>query len=228
MKQACLLLLFLAFLVIAPVSAQEVPPASTEQLLPAPKSPRKALGLSILLPGLGHRYAQSGSWKGAATAFALADVGFWVGLFGAQWRHDQTVQSYETLAAGRASAQIEGKDRRFFLNMALFYSSQEYLDTQLRNRAWDQIDYVSDPSFQWQWSSDEDLQKYRELRDEADSWGRRRALFISALVANRLIAGLTSIRAANRANQALENMQLSFAPPPRHEEWPVVHLSVRF
>ena len=193
-----------------------------------PKSSGKAVALSLLLPGLGHRYAHDGSWRGAASFFALADVTFWLGLFGADWRHGQAIESYRTLATTRANAQLDDKDRRFFLNLGLFRSSDEFLEVQLRNRAWDQVNYVSDPAFQWEWASEADLQEYRQLRDDADGWSRNRTLFISMLAANRLFAALTALRAARKANAAAPDVSLSLAPPPPDANAPVLNLRVRW
>ena len=219
---------FLAFLLVGalwlPASARaQVQETETEFVR---KSPGKAVALSLLLPGLGHRYAHDGSWRGAASFFALTDVSFWLGLFGAEWQQSQVVQSYRTLATTRASAQLDGKNRRFFLNLGLFRSSDEFREVQLRNRAWDQVDYVSDPAFQWQWASEADLQDYRQLRDDADGWSRRQTLFISTLVANRLLAALTALRAARNANAP--DVSFSLAPPPPDTNVPVLNLSVRW
>ena len=221
---------FLAFLLVGalwlPASARaQVQETETEFVR---KSPGKAVALSLLLPGLGHRYAHDGSWRGAASFFALTDVSFWLGLFGAEWPQSQVVQSYRTLATTRASAQLDGKNRRFFRNLGLFRSSDEFREVQLRNRAWDQVDYVSDPAFQWQWASEADLQEYRQLRNDADGWSRSRTLFISTLVANRLLAALTALRAARNANTAAPDVSLSLAPPPPDTNVPVLNLSVRW
>ncbi len=221
MKHTLIAVFLAATLLPGSIRAQEAPER-------APRSPGKAALLSLLLPGLGHRYAHDGSWRGAASLFALADAGFWLGLAGAEWQHDQVVQSYRTLARSRADAQIAGKNRRFFLNLAAFRSSDEFLETQLRNRAWDQVDYVSDPAFQWRWASEADFRQYRRLRDDADAWSRRRTVFISTLVANRLLAALTAIRAANRANDAAPDLSFSVLPPPPYSELPVLTLSARW
>ncbi len=48
-------------------------PASTHAQVQEPETERvrkssgKAVALSLLLPGLGHRYAHDGSWRGAAS-----------------------------------------------------------------------------------------------------------------------------------------------------------------
>ena len=192
------------------------------------KSPGKAAALSLLVPGLGHRYVNSGSWRGAASFFVLAEATFWLGLLGADWQQGQAVESYRTLATARADAQLEGKDRRFLLNLGIYMSSDEFREEQLRTRFWDQVNYVSDPAFQWEWASAEDLQDYRRLRDDADAWGRRRTLFISTLVANRLLAALTSLRATRRHNNAAPDLSLSVTPPHRYADYPEVKLVYSF
>ncbi len=178
-----------------------------------PRSPQKAFGMSLLLPGLGHRYAQDGRWKGSATLFALADAGLWIGLLATEWRHHSITENFKTLAATRASAQVEGKDRTFFLNLASFHSSDEFIDVSLRNRAWDQVAYVSDRSFQWAWQTEDDFQRFRSLRTDAESLRNRRLILVAGLVGNRLLSALLAIRAVNKANQGRVSVALA-APPP--------------
>lgn len=204
-----------------------VPTAQAQDTVELPqRSPKKAFALSLLLPGLGHRYAHHGDWDGGASAFALAEAGFWTSIFVTDARHTSTVESFESLAASRANALIEGKDRRFFLELASYRSSDEYLETQLRNRAWDDLSYVNDPAFQWAWATEDDFQRYRDLRDEADRFRNRRTLLIATLVTNRLLSGFMAARAARRSNAA--NVSLSVAPPARGATAPTAQLQVRF
>ena len=223
-----LLVVLVVGALVWPAAAQVPNPEAEAETVFVRKAPGKAAAMSLLLPGLGHRYVNNGSWRGAASFFVLAETGFWLSLLGADWQQNQAVESYRTLAVSRANAQLDGKDRRFFLTLGVYMSSDAYREDQLRRRLWDQVNYVSDPAFQWQWASEEDLQTYRQLRDDADAWGRRRTLFISTLVANRLLAALTSMRAARRANNAVPDLSLSLTPPVRPTEKPTVNLVVRF
>lgn len=188
-------------------------------------SPPKAFGLSLILPGLGQRYVNGGRWSGWATTFALADAGLWVALFGSEWHRDQLIGSYTALAAASASADVEGKDRSYFLNLATYRSSQEFLDVVLRNRAWDQIGYVDSPSFQWDWSNEQDFVRYRALREDAETLRRRRGVIIASLVANRLISGIMAAWKAARFKS--QNMTISLGPPPRYSSLPRLRLKVR-
>ena len=202
-------------------------PMATYAQNTSPRSQQRAFVRSLLVPGWGHRYAH-GDWDGAATGFLLAEVGFWTGVGVASWQRGAAIDSYEALARTEAGADLEGKDRRFFIELATYASSDAYLEAQLRNRAWDDLGYVSDPAFQWAWTSEDALLRYRELRDESDALGNRRTLFIAALVGNRLVAALTSIRAANRANAASEDLVLSFGAPPAGSTLPLTRLQIRF
>ena len=195
------------------------PGVASAQVTAEPQpSPAKAFGLSMLLPGLGHRHANGDQWTGWAGTVAAADAALWVSLFTSSRHRNQVVETYRTLAAGSAGADLEGKNRTFYLNLASFRSSDEFLDTVLRNRAWDQVDYVSDPSFHWSWTTDAEFQRYRDLREQDESLGRRRSILIASLVANRLINGLIAARKAGNARNSVSagtglGFSAGFAPP---------------
>ncbi len=187
-------------------------------------SVKKALLYSILLPGLGHKYVEGGRWTGWAVAYSAADVGLWLSLFGGEWQRSHLENSYTTLASRSSGAQLDGKDRTFYLNLASFESSDLYLETMLRNRAWDLIDYVRDPAFHWEWDSQRDFERFRDLRDDAESLRRRRSILIASLVANRLISGAIAARKATRTRR----LSVSAALAPPIEDWPVFALRVGF
>ena len=117
---------------------------------------------------------------------------------GSEIRRESVVESYRTLASGRASADVAGKDRTFFLRLATFMSSDEFVESSLRNRAWDDVDYAADPSYQWEWASREDFLEFRTLREDGERLRRRRTAMVAMLVANRLVSGLTAARSARR------------------------------
>jgi hypothetical protein len=201
-------------------------PITIESVMAGYPSAPKAFALSMILPGLGHRYVEGGKWSGWASTFAVADAGLWMSLLGSNWKRGQLIESYTTLAALNANADIEGKDRSFFLNLASYRSSQNFLDTALRNRAWNQVDYVTDPSYQWIWNSEDNFVKYRDLREDAESLRRRRVVIVASLVANRIISGVMAAWKATRIKTA--GMSLQLTTPPRNSSLPVAKLKLRF
>ena len=196
------------------------------QSAPEARSPKKAFVLSLLVPGLGQRYAHGGDWDGAASVFAATEAGLWLGLVGTEVRRGHIVSDYETYAAGHADAEVAGKDRRFFLNLATYRSSDEYLDIQLRNRAWNQIDYVAERTNQWRWETEADFLQVRGMREDAETLRRRRTFLVALLVGNRLVSAFTALRAANRANDALD-VSLALVPSPDARA-PMLDLRLRF
>lgn len=172
-------------------------------------SAKRALISSILLPGLGHKYVNNGNWNRWAVAYAAADVSLWLSVLGGEWHRNSLVRSYETLAAGSAGASLAGKDRSFYLNLATFESSEVYLETMLRTRQWDQLDYVSDSAYQWEWESEESFLEFRDLRNDAESLKRRRSFLIAGLVVNRLLSGAISARKAGKLNRSTLSASVS-------------------
>jgi hypothetical protein len=191
------------------------------------KSGKKAFALSLILPGLGHQYAHDG-WSRTALFFSTTDISLILGLVNAQWREGDLIQNYETLGALEAGAQVKDKSRAFFLNLGAHTSSNAYVDFLLRTRNWDRLATAEDPAFTWQWTTEDGRLQYRALRDDAETFGRRVTLFTSMLVANRLIAGLTSIRAVRKQNNRTLQTTLSLRPPPGRSALPIAHVSLRW
>ena len=194
-------------------------------LVPRSRSAGAAFGLSIILPGLGHRYA-AGGWGRTATVHALADAGLWIALLDAVARLGNAETGFETLAAVGADAQIDGQGRGFFLNLSRHRSSQEYVEQLLRDRAWNELETAQLPENQWEWASEEDFQQYRALREDAESLRRRRPVYAALLAGNRLLSGIGALRAARRVNRTEATLSLGMPQPGAN--LPTVNLSVRF
>ena len=191
----------------------------------------KAFALSLLAPGLGHRHARNGNWGRWGTAFALTDAGLWTGLLGATWRRNHLVESYRTMATRHADVDPAGKDRTFYLHAATYRSSQAFTDAQYRNGApTEQLGYAADPAFQWRWDTDEHFFRFRELREDAESLRRRRSILIASLAANRLLAGISALRAVGRTNQAAarHRFETRLGAPPAGTNAPLVQVRYTF
>src|SRR5690606_30028071 len=157
-----------------------------------------------------------------------ADAGLWLGLVGTEVRRGTLTSDYETLAALHAGADVAGKDRQFFLNLATYRSSDEFLDVVLRNRAWDQIDYVAERTNEWEWETKVRFVQYNKLREDGESLRRRRTLFAGLLVASRLVSAYAALRAAGRGGDGSPDLSHSMAPPPADSRAPMLNLQVRF
>jgi len=195
------------------------------RLEPRSRSAGAAFGLSLILPGLGHRYADGG-WGRTASVHALADAGLWIALLDAGARLGNAENGFETLAVVGADARIEGQGRGFFLNLSRHRSSEEYVEQLLRDRAWNELETAQLPENQWEWASEEDFQRYRSLREDAESLRRRRPVYAALLAGNRLLSGIGALRAARRVNRTVATLSLGMPQPGSNT--PTLNLSVRF
>ncbi len=187
--------------------------AQMDGTAPSPRSAKTALGLSLLVPGLGHRYANGGQWGKSGSFFLAADVGIILSLVGTKWRENDLENSYRALASTRAGADLAGKSRSFFLSLGTYDSSDEFRDALLRTRQWDRLEGAEDPSNYWEWTSEQDRIDYRALRDDADSMSRRGSWLIGALVANRVISGVTAML---RTRNSGPDISMGVTPDPSY------------
>lgn len=176
------------------------------------QTPAKAAGYSILLPGLGHKYANENAWNRRAALYTITDAVLLIGLVSSEWQRRYLVNSYQTWAVSHAGITSVGKDRRYYVTIGNHLSSDAYRDIQLRNRRVDQAAYVNDPAFQWRWNSIQDLQRYRDLRKGSESWAQRRGSIIAALVANRVVSAVSALLTARRKQEPA--LQVRVAPGP--------------
>jgi len=210
--------------------AAPTPSLAQDEVVLKPKSGVAAFGLSVLLPGLGHRYVNGGSWGGAGTVFVTADIGLWLGLVASVTQENHAVESYTNLVARSAGNTLDGKSRSLELSIGNHDSSSEFIDELLRSRQWDRLEGAEDPSNQWEWESTSDRVRYIELRDDADAADRRTKAIIAGLVINRLISGITAVL-KSRGTRAPQQLQQSFSAGLGYSPYadlPVAHFSVRF
>jgi hypothetical protein len=183
---------------------------------------------SVVLPGWGHQYVNSGSWKGKATVYAATDAGLWIGLASTIMRKNRLTQSYQTLAATKAGAQIEGKDRAFFLSLAGFATSADRVQQLQWNRNWTGAEEAAKAENAWSWKTTADQELYAQTRNRAESMRRQKPMLIGLLVTNRVISGVTSVLDERRKNKKGNRTALSLDMPLGQTNVPSFNLSVRF
>jgi hypothetical protein len=182
---------------------------ATEPQTDAPKkSAMLAIAYSLVLPGLGDLYAKN---FGTGKYFMGADAGLWLAYGGVrvygQWLKDDA----QTLAVQRASANFDGKDAKFEVNLGNFTDVLSYNDAKLRNREFDLL-YDPNSNFAWQWTSDADRLHYKDLRNRGEGTLRNSQFVLGALFLNRVIAAISAVRsvsAYNRGVQMLGSWQLN-------------------
>jgi len=174
------------------------------------KSPVLAVAASLIVPGTGELYAGRYDIGKYST---IAEVSLWI-IYGAIEAYSNQVRSdainYAHVFAG---ADITGKDGQFFVDIGNFLNTAEYNDKKIRDGDYQKI--YNDPAYQWQWQSDADRQKFKDLRIKADQfldYGRYTA---AVIVFNHLFSALNAARIASNVNASLQS-NLPYMPMLSH------------
>jgi hypothetical protein len=180
------------------------------------EKPRKsvvlAIAYSLILPGLGDLYAEN---FGTGKYFMGADAGLWLTYGGIRVYGKWLKNDAKTLAVQSASADFDGKDDKFEVNVGNFADVLTYNDAKTRNREYELL-YDPKSNFAWQWSSDANRLHYKDLRNRGEGTLRNSQFVLGALVLNRVIAAISaarSVSAYNRGVQMLGSWRLNATAP---------------
>lgn len=160
------------------------------------RSPLLAIGLSLILPGMGEWYAGN---LHTGRYFLAADGALWL-TYGAvrlqgTWIRDDA----RTFAGSLAQADFAGKDEQFEVNIGNFNTTEDYNQAKLRNREFDLL--YSGSGFNWTWESEIHRLQYRALRIRSDEMFQTSRFVIGALVVNRIISAFSAWRSAANFNK---------------------------
>jgi hypothetical protein len=180
-------------------------------------SKRKAILLSLAVPGLGHAY--TGNWERARIYFATEAV-TWAGfaafrIFGS-WKADD----FRTLAADRAGVILQGQNDAYFKQVGIFGTSDEHNQDQrltLRDRG---RTYTGNDT--WAWVSDVDRLQYQSIRKSSQR-ARVRSYYLVGLAIAARIASAVDIRRTLPSASNLPTLNLYM--PPEGGVWMMARLS---
>ncbi len=197
----------------------------------------KTLGLSLLIPGLGHRALGR---TDRAIGFMSAEAVFWgaFGVFETQGRLRK--ESYIKIAEQSGGVpDASGRSDEYY-RLVGRYSSSEIYDDEVRRdaraRHGDDLDARAAyfeanrmPADQtWDWASSGARQRYREKRSDSNQAYKRAGYMIGVAVANRLLAAVDAMRLIH-ARDSDTTFLLSIQPDPIDPTEPArLSLTVRF
>ncbi len=191
------------------------PPAASAQ---EAKSPKKAAFLSVLLPGLGERYAGG---RKSAKFFLFTEGMFWTGLFAFQKLNTTRENTFRAYATARAGATTDKKPNSHYDRLSSYNSIYDY-NARLQYVEGTSANPLSEtPENFWEWDTRASREHFRELRSKA-TWARTRSfLFVGALIFNRFASAL------NAASIASKTRPIATVAPNTSGDLQV-RLSVRF
>ena len=156
---------------------------------------------SALLPGLGEYKL---GHKTKAKIFFSAETVGWLSfaafkVYG-NWKEDDMI----SFASERANANLSGKND-LYLDMVGFYSNLDEYNALGRVSDRDREFYPNTPEYHWQWTSIDDQQAYRDLKNSMRSADKKSDFVITLLIVNRIVSVIDAVRDAVRFNRNSED-----------------------
>lgn len=171
-------------------------------------SPRKALLLSFVVPGLGHHYVDNENWTRGKIHLG-SEIALLAGYFGLSARANRLENNLNTLATSKAGVSLSGKDRGFELAIANYDNLEEYNDYQLRTRRWQNI-LPNIPENRWNWESDNDRFEFQNTRDRIANSENQLPTLLTLMVANRIFSGINAFTQAREASSKMPEASVSY------------------
>lgn len=162
------------------------------------KSPGLAFIYGLLVPGMGHVYADRFN---TGKYFMISEATLWLTyaaftIYG-NWLLDDAY-SYATTHAG-ITVGDKARDDKFFIDIANYSNVDEYNNEKLRFGEYDKL-YLPENGYYFWWNSDEERRQYRGDKIGGDRTLNDRLFVVGAVLINHLVSGISAVFAANGYN----------------------------
>jgi hypothetical protein len=158
-----------------------------------------AILYSALLPGMGELYADDYS---TGKYFTIADVLLWGGFIGVSAYANNQEDNYRSFAETHASANLSGKDSKYFADIGNYLDIYEYNHIMELDRNYE--DVYNEKSHYWKWSGQEQRREYRNMWKSSETANNSTRFIVGALLLNRVASVINAIRLVNSHNNNLK------------------------
>lgn len=176
---------------------QEKKQALLTEIVLEPKSHKKALALSLLLPGLGEQYV--GSKSDAIRAYAI-EIGIWSTFFGLRWYAG--VIAKDCILYACANAEAKSNQNNEYYETVEWYENLEAYNISVREEARsrypdsreEQLKYIEEyslpDSVRWEWQDTNKWNEYRSLRSNSRAILQNTSYCVGAAIVNRIVSAI--------------------------------------
>ena len=171
------------------------------------QSKRKAILLSLALPGLGEAYV--GNWNRARTFFITEGL-TWTGFTALRVYSGWRANDYRVHSAEHAGVTLAGQPDAFFRDMGSFSSSEVFNLQQLlaqRERA-----RIYTGTNTWAWDSDASREAYLDIRRSSRRADIRSVYLIGFALVTRVVSAIDVSRIIDRGSSSLPALNMYFPP----------------
>ncbi len=161
----------------------------SEQNIPDRKSPALAAFASFVVPGLGELYAGKYDIGKYST---IAEVSLWAVYTGIEMYSNQVRNDAINYARVYSGADVQGKPSQFFVDIGNFLNTEDYNIKKIHDGTYGLI--YSGASYQWQWQSDADRAKFKNMRVKADAYLNYGRYTLAVIFLNHLVSAIDAAR----------------------------------
>ena len=159
------------------------------------KSPALAALASLAVPGLGELYAGRYDVGKYST---IAEASLWIFYAAVEVYSNQVRNDAINYAAVYAGANVSGKPSQFFVDIGNFLNTEDYNIKKIHDGDYEKI--YSSSSYQWQWQSDAERARFKDLRIKADNYLNIGRYTVAVIILNHLISAFDAARLAANFN----------------------------
>ena len=185
-----------------------IPDLDVSSVPESKKSVMLAVVASLLVPGMGELYA--GSFE-TGKYYLIAESGLWLTYSGFRMHSNWLLQDAQTFASQHADANFSSKDDQYSVNIGNFNTTAEYIDAKSRNREYDLISQATHPDYQWNWDTDANRLRFKDMRIQSGEVKNNAKFVIGAIVVNHLLSAFSAGKktaAYNQSLSAMDNMEI--------------------
>ncbi len=132
----------------------------------------------------------------------IAEATLWVFYTAVELYSDQVRSDAISYARVYAGAQVTGKPDQFFVDIGNFLNTEDYNVKKIHDGDYTLI-YPNTPSSQWQWQSDADRARFKNLRIKADQYLNYGRYTAAVIILNHLISAIDAARLAANVNASV-------------------------
>ena len=151
---------------------------------------------SLVLPGWGE-YSLGNQIRGRI--FVLSETTLFLAILGSHFISKRQETEYRAYAAEHAGISPVGKDRQFWVDIGNYSSLLAFNEEHLRWRDFNAL-YEDNDTWTWAWDSNDNRERFENMRIASDSWMLRSSFFIGGVVLNHIVSAIDALYLSKISN----------------------------
>ena len=151
---------------------------------------------SLILPGWGE-YSLGNQIRGRI--FVLSETTLFLAILGSHFISKRQETEFRAYAAEHAGISHVGKDRQFWVDIGNYSSLLAFNEEHLRWRDFNAL-YEDNDTWTWAWDSNDNRERFENMRIASDSWMLRSSFFIGGVVLNHIVSAIDALYLSKISN----------------------------